>query len=303
VGQWEPLAERIPVDMRRLATQLRRMKDRSALTVPALAARTAHPVEGWERAFAGRQLPPLDAVEVLAQASGADYDRIGALWRLAEKAVTGSGDRGRGREIPYPDPLDPLGPDEGLPRQHRRAVLLATLGLLAAASLVAVLFMAGTSTGRSPGGRADGVTGGAPAVPKGATTPGAAGSAGSAGATAPTAGGAGVPGRSSDDASGAPRPVGGDRPSAAMDSLSPSASPPRMGAAPGGTTQAAAGGAAAGAGTAGGTGGSTHTAGTASAPVTAPAPAPVAPTGGGPSPSPSPRRLCLGLIVIGLCVN
>jgi len=120
------LADRIPVDMRRLATQLRRMKDRSGLTVPALAARTAQSAEAWELVLAGRQLPPLDAVEVLAQASGADYERIGALWRLAEKAGTASGDRGRGKPVPYPDPLDPLGAEEGLPGGNRRMLLLVT---------------------------------------------------------------------------------------------------------------------------------------------------------------------------------
>ena len=154
MAQWEPLADRIPVDMRRLATQLRRMKDRSGLTVPALAARTAQSTEAWERVLAARQLPPLDAVEVLAQASGADYDRIGALWRLAEKASTGTGDRGRGKPVPHPDPLDPLGSDEGLPNRRRRLLLLGAVGLLAVGALIAVLLTAGPSTGRAPGGEA-----------------------------------------------------------------------------------------------------------------------------------------------------
>ena len=61
---------------------------------------TAQAAEAWELVLAGRQLPPLDAVEVLAQASGADYERIGALWRLAEKAGTAGGDRGRGKPVP-----------------------------------------------------------------------------------------------------------------------------------------------------------------------------------------------------------
>ena len=150
MGQWKPLADDIPVDMRRLATQLRRMKDRSGLTVPALAARTAQAAEAWELVLAGRQLPPLDAVEVLAQASGADYERIGALWRLAEKAGTAGGDRGRGKPVPYPDPLDPLGAEEGLPGGNRRMLLLVTAGVLAAVALIAVLLTAGTSTGRAP---------------------------------------------------------------------------------------------------------------------------------------------------------
>ncbi|MFJ1585550.1 helix-turn-helix domain-containing protein [Streptomyces sp. NPDC088197] len=151
MGQWEPLAERIPVDVRRLAVQLRRMKDRGGLTVPALAARTAQSAESWEKYLNGRQLPPLDAVEVLAQASGADYDRVGALWKLAEKAATGTGDRGRGKPVPHPDPLDPLGPEEGLPgNRRRRALLFGTAGVLAIGAAVTVLLAAGPSTGRAP---------------------------------------------------------------------------------------------------------------------------------------------------------
>ncbi|HEY5833486.1 helix-turn-helix domain-containing protein [Streptomyces sp.] len=153
MGQWEPLAEGIPVDVRRLATQLRRMKDRSGLTVPALAARTAEPAETWSRALAGRHLPPLAAVEVLAQASGADYDRVAALWHLAEvagKGATGRAERRGRKPLPSPDPLDPLGPEEGVPAGRRGFLLLAAVGVVAAAALAGVMLTAGASTGRAP---------------------------------------------------------------------------------------------------------------------------------------------------------
>ncbi|WP_262413639.1 helix-turn-helix domain-containing protein [Actinacidiphila acidipaludis] len=270
--------------MRRLATQLRRMKDRGGLTVPALAARTAQSVESWERALAGRQLPPLDAVEVLAQASGADYDRVGALWKLAERASTGSGDRGRGKPLPNPDPLDPLGADEGLPRRGRRLLLLATVGVLAAAALVAVLLTAGPSTGRVPPGSAGPTVTGV-GVPEGGT-PRARGTG------TPNPGGG--PGRATTTVgpSGSGTPAG-DRPSPATESLSP---------APGTPTAPGTGGASGnvpappGAGTPGG------------GPTTAQPPStgvPSAPPSSSPSPSPSPAhsRLCLGLIVLGVCIG
>ena len=161
--QWEPLAKHLPVEARRLATQLRRMKDRSAMTVPALAARTAQDVTMWERALAAQQLPPLHAVEVLAQACGADYDRITALWKLAERAAAGT--RADTSPVPYPDPLDPLGPEEGLPSRRRYFVLLGAAGLLAAAALVAVTLTAGRSTGRAPTGES------APTAPSRAAGP------------------------------------------------------------------------------------------------------------------------------------
>ena len=287
MGHWQPLADRIPVDMRRLATQLRRMKDRSGLTVPALAARTAQSSESWERAFAGRHLPPLDAVEVLAQVSGADYDRIGALWKLAEKAASGSGDRGRGKPLPHPDPLDPLGPDEGLPPRGRRMLLLSTVGVLAVAALVAVLLTAGPSTGRVPPGTAGpSVSGGiAPdtgASSSGGGTPSRKGGPGGSGTTA-NAG--------ADPTGGAPT---GDRPSPAMGSLSPSPVPPATPATGGGSTSPAA----PGAGSPGGTTAAPPPATTGGGGTTAPPSSPSSP-----SPSPTQTQVCLGLILLGVCIG
>jgi hypothetical protein len=277
VAQWEPLADRIPVDVRRLATQLRRMKDRSGLTVPALAARTAQSAETWERALAGRRLPPLDAVEVLAQASGADYDRIAALWELAEKAAAGTGDRVRGKPVPYPDPLDPLGAAEGLPGRGRRMLLLVTAGLLAAAALVAVILTAGSSTGRAPAGNAGPAPSGpvtsaeAPGrAPGGRAAPGSGGPGGESGPAAPGRG------------SGTGGPTG-DRPSV-MGTTSPSpVAPPTR------------------------TAGSTPSAATTapssvppSTPSTTPAPTPT-PTRT--TPAPTPGKLCLRLILLGVCLG
>ncbi|SEO18415.1 Helix-turn-helix domain-containing protein [Actinacidiphila rubida] len=287
MGQWEPLADRIPVDVRRLATQLRRMKDRSGLTVPALAARTAQPPDAWERAFAGRHLPPLDAVEVLAQVSGADYDRIGALWKLAEKAATGSGDRGRGRPLPQPDPLDPLSPEEGLPRRSRRLLLLATVGALAVAALVAVLLTAGPSTGRVPPGTA-GPTAGGPAVPERGPSPSGSGTRTGGGSSA----GTGTPSTAGPSAG----TRGGDRPSPAMDSLSPTSRPSASPGSPRGTGAAPP--------SAPGTGGQSGGGTTTAPPATTAGGGSGGPSSpSGPTPSPSSSRVCLGLIVLGVCLG
>lgn len=268
--RWEPLADHIPVDVRRLATQLRRMKDRSDLTVPGLAARTAQGADMWERAFAARQLPPLHAVEVLAQASGADYDRIAALWRLAERASAGTGGPGRNRPVPYPDPLDPLGPEEGLPNRWRSFLLLGAVGLLAMATLVAVIFTSGPSVGRTPTGQAgpsvSGRSGAAAAAP-GTHRPRS---------TAPTAApGTGVADRGHTVPVGILSARGADptKSTAKDGSTTPSAAP---------TTPT------------GGTGTGTPP---ASPPSTPPS------TGTTPPPTSGPTSLCLPLVVLGVCLG
>jgi hypothetical protein len=296
------LADRIPVDTRRLATQLRRMKDRSGLTVPALAARTAQSAEAWELVLAGRQLPPLDAVEVLAQASGADYERIGALWHLAEKAGTASGDRGRGKPVPYPDPLDPLGAEEGLPGGNRRMLLLVTAGVLAAVALIAVLLTAGTSTGRAPRENA-GPTESASVAPSGGSqrggSPGGSSDASSGGSSGGTdaSGGSGSGGGTGSAASGGNPGTdmggSGGQSSAALGSTSPS---------PGGVPSGPATSAppASSAPADGGTGsGDTGSGGTGSGGGT-PSDPPTSPT---PSPTQTQSGLCLGVILLNICVG
>ncbi|WNI17372.1 helix-turn-helix domain-containing protein [Actinacidiphila sp. ITFR-21] len=282
VGQWEPLAVRIPLDMRRFVTQLRRMKDRSGLTVPGLAAKTAQSAETWERALAGQQLPPLDAVEVLAQASGADYDRVRALWRLAETA----GERGRGRPVPYPDPLDPLSAEDGLPGRRRRMLLLASAGILAAAALAAVLLTAGTSTGRSPAEKAGPTPSGpvasqdAPGRPSGAQA-----APGSGGTSAVPVRSAPAPAGSATDTPATP----GGRPSVIA-----TTPPARSGTAPG--TDPAGPGAVTTTPPANATpsGGGT--------PSAEPSPSATTPPPTTPAPTPTPTRQCL-LNLLGICIG
>ncbi|WP_322975413.1 helix-turn-helix domain-containing protein [Actinacidiphila bryophytorum] len=272
MGQWEPLATRIPLDMRRLATQLRRMKDRSGLTVPALAARTAESADAWSGYLAAAKLPPLAAVEVLAQASGADYERVGALWKLAEKAASGSGERGEGRPVPHPDPLDPLGAEDGLPAGRRRAVLLAAAGVLAVAALLAVVLAAGAGGGRTP-------TGGADPTGMGTADTGATARSAPGQGRTPGSSNTGVPGTSAGSSMLAP----------GTGTVSPTAEP----SAGGSTPPAPTGGA-----TSAPTVPVPPASGTATAgPTASPTASPTA------TPSPTHTGLCLGLIVLGICIG
>jgi hypothetical protein len=275
--RWEPLPDTMTADARRLAVQLRRMKDRSGLTVPALAARSGQSTESWAQYLNGLKVPPRDAVEVLGQLSGADYERLGALWELA-RAGGGSG-------TPVPDPLDPLAPEEGLPaaapagRPGRGGPLVVAVGLLAAAAAVALIVVLG-STAAAP----ERVAGPGDGTSRSASGP--AGVPGLPGASAGTVNPGAVAG-----AGGA---VGGAVEPEVMAS----------GAATAGERGAGTGAATAPSGTAGTTTGGTSPTAT-TAPTTAPAPT-TSTVPSSPSPGPSASkggRLCLGLIILGVCIG
>lgn len=66
--------------------QLRRLKDRSGLSLDALAVKTGYSRSSWDRYLNGKALPPQHAVEELARAAGADPVRLLVLHEVAEEA-------------------------------------------------------------------------------------------------------------------------------------------------------------------------------------------------------------------------
>ncbi|MFE0625412.1 helix-turn-helix domain-containing protein [Streptomyces sp. NPDC058864] len=273
---------------RRLAVHLRRMKDRSGLSVPALAARTASSTGAWEQYLNGVRIPPRDAVEVLGQLSGADYDRLMALWELADRGVAETM-----KGFPYADPLDPLAPVEGMPRhalRRRRKALLAVAGGLVLGGVFALLLASGVATDGS--GRAGAPLSGRPTagVPAG-PVPSASRSAGSAVTSWPgSAPAAGTTDAAASRTGGAMSPDGGT-PATQV------ARPGVTSSAPGRDPHTAAPG----------TAGPTTAAPGGGAPTTeAPPPATSAPAAPAPSASPSRspgKGLCLGLIILGICIG
>ncbi|MFF7094439.1 helix-turn-helix domain-containing protein [Streptomyces rubradiris] len=71
--------------VRQLFVQLRRLKDRSGMSLTSLAAKTGYSRSSWERYLNGKALPPRQAVEHLARATGADPTRLLALHEVAEE--------------------------------------------------------------------------------------------------------------------------------------------------------------------------------------------------------------------------
>lgn len=84
--RWNALSDELDPSLRELVTRLRRLKDRSELSMRQLAARTGYSVTSWERYLGGRSLPPGRAVEALARIGGADPVGLLALHEVAAEA-------------------------------------------------------------------------------------------------------------------------------------------------------------------------------------------------------------------------
>ncbi|MGA5701400.1 DUF2690 domain-containing protein [Peterkaempfera bronchialis] len=86
MARWRPLPGTLDPDLHRLIEQLRRLKDRSGLSLVALAERTPYSKSAWHRYLNGAKFPPRQAVEALGMVAGADAPRLLALWGLAERS-------------------------------------------------------------------------------------------------------------------------------------------------------------------------------------------------------------------------
>ncbi|GGV29769.1 hypothetical protein GCM10010260_82890 [Streptomyces filipinensis] len=67
-----------------LVAGLRELKDRTGLSLAALAARTPYSKSAWHRYLSGGASPPRPAVEALCRLAGTDPAAVLALWEAAE---------------------------------------------------------------------------------------------------------------------------------------------------------------------------------------------------------------------------
>ncbi|MFG2942946.1 DUF2690 domain-containing protein [Streptomyces sp. NPDC048282] len=67
------------------AARLRELKERTGLSLAALAARTPYSKSAWHRYLSGAKRPPRPAVEALARLAGADPAAVLALYDAAEE--------------------------------------------------------------------------------------------------------------------------------------------------------------------------------------------------------------------------
>ncbi|MFF7469550.1 helix-turn-helix domain-containing protein [Streptomyces sp. NPDC008092] len=84
--RWKALPDELDPQVKEFATQLRRLVDRSGLSVAALSDRTGYARTSWERYLSGRLLAPKGAVVALAEVTDTDPVHLTTMWELAERA-------------------------------------------------------------------------------------------------------------------------------------------------------------------------------------------------------------------------
>ncbi|MFD3944174.1 DUF2690 domain-containing protein [Streptomyces sp. NPDC058579] len=89
--RWQALPDELDPRVREFAGRLRRLVDRSGLSLAAVADRTGYSRAAWERFLDGRLLAPRAAVLALAEVTGTDPVRLTAEWEQAERAWKGAG--------------------------------------------------------------------------------------------------------------------------------------------------------------------------------------------------------------------
>ncbi|WP_079249681.1 XRE family transcriptional regulator [Streptomyces sp. IMTB 2501] len=80
-----------------LVVGLRELKDRTGLSLAALAARTPYSKSAWHRYLSGATPPPRAAVEALCRLAGADPEAVLALWEAADASAATAGTEKPGR--------------------------------------------------------------------------------------------------------------------------------------------------------------------------------------------------------------
>ncbi|MGI5457230.1 DUF2690 domain-containing protein [Streptomyces sp. CA-249302] len=84
--RWRALPDELDPQVREFASQLRRLVDRSGLSIASVADRTGYSKTSWERYLNGRLLAPKGAIVALAEVTGTNPIHLTTMWELAERA-------------------------------------------------------------------------------------------------------------------------------------------------------------------------------------------------------------------------
>ncbi|MBV7699016.1 XRE family transcriptional regulator [Streptomyces sp. TRM70350] len=84
--RWKALPDELDPQIEEFVGQLRRLVDRSGLSISALSDRTGYSKTSWERYLNGRLLAPKGAIVALAEVTGTNPIHLTTMWELAERA-------------------------------------------------------------------------------------------------------------------------------------------------------------------------------------------------------------------------
>ncbi|MFE3327709.1 XRE family transcriptional regulator [Streptomyces sp. NPDC059176] len=84
--RWKALPEELDPQVKEFTSQLRRLVDRSGLSINAVADRTGYSKTSWERYLNGRLLAPKRAIMALGEVTGTNTVHLTTMWELAERA-------------------------------------------------------------------------------------------------------------------------------------------------------------------------------------------------------------------------
>ncbi|MBQ0988086.1 peptidoglycan-binding protein [Streptomyces sp. F63] len=161
--RWKELPDSLDQRVRHLVVQLRRLKDRSGLSLVSLAAKTEYSRSSWERCLNGKALPPRHAVEELARITGTEPTRLLVLHEVAEKAwqersapsPPAGAEAGERRGRTGAAPAEPAGEEPAASGSGRRPGISRSAAVAVAAAALAGLY-AGLLLGTPLRGDADG---------------------------------------------------------------------------------------------------------------------------------------------------
>ncbi|CAM5421082.1 XRE family transcriptional regulator [Streptomyces violaceorubidus] len=84
--RWKALPDELDPQIREFTSQLRRLVDRSELSVASVADATGYSKTSWERYLNGRLLAPKGAIVALAEVTETNPVHLTTMWELAERA-------------------------------------------------------------------------------------------------------------------------------------------------------------------------------------------------------------------------
>ncbi|MFH8973333.1 DUF2690 domain-containing protein [Streptomyces sp. NPDC017890] len=84
--RWKALPDELDPQIREFTSQMRRLVDRSELSIASVADATGYSKTSWERYLNGRLLAPKGAIVALAEVTGTNPVHLTTMWELAERA-------------------------------------------------------------------------------------------------------------------------------------------------------------------------------------------------------------------------